>query len=149
MFGYALAAMASAAAIYSMVHTADGISRDGERAETAAVAGGMLNYAKSVSAYAVAHPTATGPIQDASLDLPVWLHRPPSTANYIDAGIPYTFCTPAPPGLASAIVAASKATIHVGIKQGAALLPAGQQATFVLAHPLPSSIPDGAVVIVP
>lgn len=149
MLGYTIAAMASAAAIYTMVHTADDARLDDERRETAILAGGMLNYAKRVSAYAVAHPTVTGSVQDGALDLPVWLQRPPAVQNYLDAGMPYTYFPSAPGGLASAIVVASKATVHVGIKQGSSLRIAGGQASFVLAKPLPSAIPDGAVVVVP
>lgn len=51
-------------------------SREVERSNySESISGNMLVYRNHVIAYAVAHPTATGEIADASLGLPAWFKK--------------------------------------------------------------------------
>lgn len=149
MLGYALAAAAGAFAFTVMFQTVAYQSAAADTTQTAALAGNMLNYSQRVAAYAAANPATSGAVPDSALSLPAWYQKAPGVFNYVDAGYPYVYLPGTQPGLPTAIVTVSKATVHVGIKAGTSIaLPAGQPA-FPLARPLPAVIPDGATVIVP
>ncbi|WP_051050726.1 type IV pilus biogenesis protein PilM [Metapseudomonas furukawaii] len=113
--------------------------------ELAAVAGNMLVYRNSVSAYASANPAVTGAISDATLGLPNWYRRHQSIGNFISGGRSYVFYMANDlPGLEGLLYERTQ-SLATGINSGGVLLSPSRGNTGIT---LPAQVPDRAVVLV-
>lgn len=116
-------------------------------AEADTVARNMMVYRRSVAAYLVANPGASGTIPDASLSLPVWYAKYSGITNTIAGGVIYVYTTTPPGGLASSLMTVTHNTATVGIKTSGVLINPLSTTNLMIPIAIPSSIPDGALVI--
>jgi hypothetical protein len=100
-------------------------------------------YGGFVAGYARSNPTATGSIADATAGVPTWFTRFPAVANVVSAGKAYAWFVPANQAQGFAIARSARPFV-AGVKIAGRLQPPGEPVGQVL----PSSIPDGALVVV-
>ncbi|WP_375122201.1 type IV pilus biogenesis protein PilM [Pseudomonas sp. LW8] len=113
-------------------------------AEVKAVSDSLMLYRNFVASYAVANPTQTGSVSDASLSLPNWYIRNPGFGNYISPGSSYVFYAQSLPGLVGHLAKRTEST-NVGVNQNGVLIAPNKINSGIL---LPAQIPNGAVVLV-
>lgn len=122
-------------------------SREVERSNySESISGNMLVYRNHVVAYAVAHPTATGEIADASLGLPAWFKKSQDVKNYVTGGRGYVYYTATQDGQTSELLRSSKGDALIGMKRGGMLF---NPTLGVVSLALPTAIPEDAVVFAP
>ena len=106
----------------------------------------MRIYNRAVYSYAKANNVVSGTVNDSGLTFPTWYTKMANIQNIVSAGIVYTYYAPTMPGLASHLINASGNTINVGTKQGNSLINPINKMTYSIT--LPSTIPDGSVVLI-
>ncbi len=114
------------------------------RQDAAIYAQHMSAYGGFVALYARSRPTTTGTINDATAGVPGWFVRFPGVTNTIVGGIAYAYVVPQDQAKGFAIARAVPEPFAAGVKVAGRLQPPGGP----VGQPLPSTIPDGAVVVV-
>ena len=105
----------------------------------------MLVYRSAAAEYAKGNTAFSGVPPDAALNLPAWFSKPTGVVTLITAGQSYTyFYGEAPAGLPAALAERTQ-SILIGVNRSGVLVSPSSGQTGV---PLPSAIPEGAVVAV-
>lgn len=114
--------------------------------QMSAIAINMQIYKHAVDTYAANNATATGTVADTSLSLPSWFNHFPMVLNYVDTGKGYVYVVSPPAGLTAQLLQVTHHAGTVGIKQGGYLINPDNPNNYTSPTPLPSAIPDGALV---
>lgn len=149
MWSYVLIACAAILFGGYAVRAQEHVNTNIQTNEATSFAGSMRIYGVYVNAYAVANPTASGAIADSALGLPAWFNRLNTIQNYVESGKGYVYIPNSNSDLAYRLVKQGGHTTHAGIKVGGNLINPLSKTNYTSPYPLPSSIPDGSVVIAP